>query len=56
MKSAETCSCSLCTKLYTYLYKHIVVLDKYIHFNLVYYKHNGDDEPYDFTPFEICSL
>jgi len=32
---------------YTYLYHHIVVLDKYIHSNLVYYKHNGDDEPYD---------
>ena len=23
------------------------MLDKYIHANLVYYKHNGDDEPYD---------
>ena len=32
---------------YTYLYHHKVVLDKYIHSNLVYYKHNGDDEPYD---------
>jgi len=48
MKRAETCSCSLCNKLYTYLYHHIVVLDKYIHSNLVYYKHNGDDEPYDY--------
>ena len=47
MKSAETCSYSLCHKFYTYLYHHIVVLDKYIHSNLVYYKHNGDDEPYD---------
>ena len=47
MKSAETCSCSLCNKLYTYLYHHIVVLDKYIHSSLVYYKHNGDDESYD---------
>ena len=27
MKSAETCSCSLCNKFYTYLYHHIVVLD-----------------------------
>jgi len=36
MKRAETCSCSLCNKLYTYLYHHIVVLDKYIHSNLVY--------------------
>ena len=35
-KSAETCSCSLCSKFYTYLYHHIVVLDKYIHSNLVY--------------------
>jgi len=26
MKSAETCSCSLCNKFYTYLYHHIVVL------------------------------
>jgi len=34
---------------YTYLYHHIVVLDKYAHSNLVYYKHNGDDEPYDDT-------
>jgi len=48
MKSAETCSCSLYNKLYTYLYHHIVVLDMYIHSNLVYYKHNEDDEPYDF--------
>ena len=46
MKSVETCS-NLCNKLYTYLYHHIVVLDKYIHSNLVYYKHNGDGEPYD---------
>jgi len=30
---------------FTYLYHHIVVLDKYTHSNLVYYKHNGDDEP-----------
>jgi len=47
MKSAETCSCSLYNKLYTYLYHYIVVLDKYTNSNLVYYKHNGDDEPYD---------
>jgi len=46
MKSAETCSCSLCNKLYTYLYHYIVVLDKYIQSNLVYYKHNEDDESY----------
>jgi len=32
---------------YTYLYHHIVVLDRYTHSSLVYYKHNGDDEPYD---------
>jgi len=31
---------------YTYLYHHIIVLDKYTHYNLVYYKHNGDDELY----------
>ena len=54
MKSAETCSCSLCNKCYTYLYHHIVVLDKYIQCNLVYYKHNWDDEPYDFTLFTPC--
>ena len=47
MKGAETCSCSLCNKLYTYLYHHIDVLDKYVHSNLVYYKHNGSDKPYD---------
>ena len=23
------------------------MLDKYTHSNLVYYKHNGDEEPYD---------
>ena len=23
------------------------MLDKYTHSNIVYYKHNGDDEPYD---------
>jgi len=34
MKSTETCR-SLCNKLYTYLYHHIVVLDKYIHSVLV---------------------
>ena len=32
---------------YIYLYHHIVVLDKYTHSNLFYYKHNGDDEPYE---------
>jgi len=47
MKSAETCSCSFCNKLYTYLYRHIVVLDKYIHSKLVYYKRNREDEPFD---------
>jgi len=26
---------------------HIVVLDKYTNSNLLYYKHNGDDEPYE---------
>jgi hypothetical protein len=36
MKRAETCSCSLCNKLYTYFYHHIFVLDKYIHCNIVY--------------------
>jgi len=37
---------------YTNLYHHIVVLDKYTHYNLVYYKHNGDDEPY---VHKLCS-
>jgi len=32
---------------YTYLNHHIVVLDTYTHSNLVYYKHNRDDETYD---------
>jgi len=36
MKRVETCSCSLCNKLYTYLYHHIFVLDKCIHSSLVY--------------------
>jgi len=36
MSSVETCSCFLCNKLYTYIYNHIVVWDKYIHSNLVY--------------------
>jgi len=52
MKRAETCSCYLCNKLYTYLYHRIVVLDKYIHSKIVYYKHNGDDEHYDCP--DIC--
>ena len=46
MKRAETCSCSLCNKFYTYLYHHIVVLDKYTHCNQVYY-----DEPYGDTTY-----
>jgi len=37
-KNAETYSCSLYNKLYTYLYHHIVVLDNYIQSNLVYTK------------------
>ena len=49
MKRAETCSCSFCNKFYTYLYHHIVVLDKYTHSNLVYYKHKGDEEPCEVT-------
>jgi len=32
---------------YTYLYHHTVVLDKYIPYNSVNYKHNGDDGTYD---------
>jgi len=47
MKRAETCICSLCNQLYTYLYHHIVVLDKYIQSILVHYKHDVNDEPYD---------
>jgi len=47
MKRAETCSCSSYVINYTYLYHRIVVSDKYTHSNLVYYKHNGYDEPYD---------
>ena len=35
MKFAETRSSSLCNKFYTYLYHHIVVLDRYIHSSLV---------------------
>jgi len=36
MSRAETCSCSLCNKFYTYIYRHKIVLDKYIQSNLVY--------------------
>jgi len=51
MKSAETCSCSLCNKLYTYLYHHTVVLDKY------YHDTNGDDAPQDSVGnFEVFLL
>ena len=32
---------------YTYLYHHIVVLDRYTNSNLVFYKRNADDEPYE---------
>ena len=39
---------------YTYLYHHIVVLDKHTHSNLVYYKHNGDDEPNDYELLFFC--
>jgi len=62
MKTAETYSCSLCNNLYTYLCHHIVVLDKFIHSNLVYYKHNGDDEPSEsslrfvFKGLNICVI
>jgi len=38
MKRDETCSCSLCNKLYTYLYHLTVVLDKYIQSDLAVYK------------------
>jgi len=59
MKRAQKCSYSLCNKLYTYLYHHIFVLDKYIHSSVVYYKHNGDDETYDcinpdIAPHFVC--
>jgi len=39
--------------LYTYLYHNVVVSDRYTNSNLVYYKHNGDDESYD---YKICVL
>ena len=32
----------------------IFLLDKYIHSNLVYYKQNGADEPYDL--YILCSI
>ena len=54
MKRAETCSCPLFNKFYTYPYHHIVVLDKYINSNPIYYKHNGDNEPYNYTTFMCC--
>jgi len=37
------------------LINEIVLLDKYIHSNLVYYKHNGDDEPYDSFQ-NVCTI
>ena len=42
---------------YTYLYHHIVVLDKYTHYSLVYHKHSADDETYDKkqNPREPCN-
>jgi len=41
---------------YTYLYHHTVVLDKYAISNLVYYKHNGDDEPYEFITYFCVAI
>ena len=38
---------------YTYLYHHIVVLDKYAHPSLIYCKHDGDNKPYDLTAYFI---
>jgi len=39
------------TCVYIYIYIHIpsnkVVSDQYIHFVLVHFEHNGDDEPYN---------
>ena len=34
-------------RLYIYIPSNKVVLDQYIHLILVYFEHNGDDEPYD---------
>jgi len=31
----------------------IDTIDKYTHSNLVYYKHNGHDEPYVFLTFQM---
>jgi len=45
MKRAETCSCSLCNKLYIPIPPYSCVR-QYTNSNLVYYKHNGDDEYY----------
>jgi len=47
--------CVCVYKLHTYLYHNIVVLDKYLHSNLVYYKHSGDDEPYEIRKYSISS-
>jgi len=48
--SATVCSA---WRTYSVLYSTVtftsaVVLDKHTHSNLVHYKHNGDDEPYDY--------
>jgi len=49
MSSVETCGFSLCNKFYTYLYRHIVVLDKYIHPSLVddnHFNNNNNNNIY----------
>jgi len=37
----------VCIYIYINLPSNKVVLDQYIHFILVYFEHNGDDEPCD---------
>ena len=45
LSSAETCSCSLCNKLYIYTPDSCVKTVDTLQSSLQ--KHNGDDEPYD---------
>jgi len=49
MKSAETCSCSLCNKLYTYLHHHVFVLDKYVLYPPIWFMWN-----YLFITVRVC--
>ena len=51
LSRAEICSCSLCSKFYTYLYHQIKLCQTNTYTPLQFiYEHNGDDEHYDVAP------